>query len=139
MNFKEEKVSSPEAMVKLGEALAKPLKIGCVLALQGDLGAGKTHFTKGLVRGLGCEKSVTSPTFSLVHEYEGGVLPLYHFDFYRMESEEEVLSIGWDEYLEEDGVVVVEWANKFPDLLPDGAMWLDFEVLGDSRIVKLRR
>ena len=139
MNFKEEKVSSPEAMVKLGEALAKPLKIGCVLALQGDLGAGKTHFTKGLVRGLGCEKSVTSPTFSLVHEYEGGVLPLYHFDFYRMESEEEVLSIGWDEYLEEDGVVVVEWANKFPDLLPEGAMWLDFEVLGDSRIVKLRR
>ena len=139
MDFKEERVSSPEAMVELGEALAKQLKMGCVLALQGDLGAGKTHFTKGLVRGLGCEKSVTSPTFSLVHEYEGGVLPLYHFDFYRMESEEEVLSIGWDEYLEEDGVVVVEWTNKFPDLLPAGTIWLDFEVLGDSRIVKLRR
>ncbi len=140
----QERVDSPEAMIELGRSFADKLVAGDVLALCGGLGAGKTHFTKGLAVGLGCEARVTSPTFSLAHEYSGGRLPLFHFDFYRMDDAEEVVSIGWDEYLDEAGVMVVEWPNKFPDLLPAGAIWLDFEVLssGDSenglRIVRQR-
>ena len=110
------------------------------MALQGGLGAGKTHFTKGiaegLAEGLNCSLEVTSPTFTLVHEYQGGRLPLYHFDFYRMASEEEVLRIAWDEYLDENGVVVVEWPDKFPGLIPAGATWLSVDHDDGARIVK---
>ena len=106
---------------------AEGLRGGEVLALCGELGAGKTHFTQGLARGLGIDPSaVTSPTFTLVHEYGGGRLPLYHFDFYRLESAEEALAIGWEEYLDDPcGVVLVEWANKFPQLFPPagGTQW----------------
>lgn len=123
-------------MIRFGSEVAEALTAGSVLALQGGLGAGKTHFTKGLVRGLGCKAEVTSPTFTLVHEYAGGRLPVFHFDFYRMESEHEVLRIGWDEYLEEEGIIVVEWPDKFPDLLPPGAVWLKFEHCGDTRQVQ---
>ena len=135
------RVDSPEAMIALGREVAAGLHAGSVLALQGGLGAGKTHFTKGiaegLAEGLNCSLEVTSPTFTLVHEYQGGRLPLYHFDFYRMGSEEEVLRIGWDEYLDEDGVVVVEWPDKFPDLIPAQVTWLSFEHDDGARIVKL--
>jgi len=135
------RVDSPAEMVALGESLAKGLSAGDILALRGDLGAGKTHFTKGVALGLGSKGQVTSPTFSLAHEYAGGRLPLFHFDFYRMDSEQEVLRIGWDEYLDEDGVLVVEWPNKFPVLLPKHTIWLDFETVsnsseGGSRIVR---
>lgn len=123
-------------MVTLGEEVAQSLKSGAVLALRGGLGAGKTHFTKGVVAGLGCNAQVTSPTFTLAHEYAGGKLPVFHFDFYRMESEDEVLRIGWDEYLAEDGVIVVEWPDKFPGLIPADALWLDFQVQGNARVVK---
>ena len=129
-------VDSPEGMVALGEEVAQSLKSGAVLALRGGLGAGKTHFTKGVVAGLGCNAQVTSPTFTLAHEYAGGKLPVFHFDFYRMESEDEVLRIGWDEYLAEDGVIVVEWPDKFPGLIPADAFWLDFQVQGNVRVVK---
>lgn len=129
-------VDSPEGMVALGEEVAQSLKSGAVLALRGGLGAGKTHFTKGVVAGLGCNAQVTSPTFTLAHEYAGGKLPVFHFDFYRMESEDEVLRIGWDEYLAEDGVIVVEWPDKFPGLIPADALWLDFQVQGNARLVK---
>mgnify|MGYP000465584138 FL=1 len=139
------RVDSPEAMISLGRDVAAGLHAGSVLALQGGLGAGKTHFTKGiaeglvegLVEGLNCSLEVTSPTFTLVHEYQGGRLPLYHFDFYRMDSEDEVLRIAWDEYLDEDGVVVVEWPDKFPGLIPAGATWLSFDHDDGARIVKL--
>ncbi len=139
------RVDSPEAMIALGREVAAGLHAGSVLALQGGLGAGKTHFTKGiaeglvegLVEGLNCSLEVTSPTFTLVHEYQGGRLPLYHFDFYRMDSEDEVLRIAWDEYLDEDGVVVVEWPDKFPGLIPAGATWLSFDHDDGARIVKL--
>ena len=87
---------------------------GDCLALVGDLGAGKTHFTKGIVAGLGCDAAVTSPTFTLVHEYRGGRLPVFHFDFYRLESAAELLAIGWDDYLDEGGVAIVEWADNSP-------------------------
>jgi tRNA threonylcarbamoyladenosine biosynthesis protein TsaE len=121
------RVDSPAEMIALGRRVAGDLTSGSVLALQGGLGAGKTHFTKGIAEGLGCDTEATSPTFTLVHEYSGGRLPLYHFDFYRMASADEVLRIGWDEYLDEQGVVVVEWPDKFPDLLPADTVWMSFE------------
>ncbi len=114
---------------------ADGLRGGEVLALCGQLGAGKTHFTQGLANGLGIDASaVTSPTFTLVQEYGGGRLPLFHFDFYRMESPQEVLAIGWEEYLDEpQGVVVVEWADKFPDLLPESPATQWWTIATDER------
>ena len=119
---------SPAETFEHGRALAATLRAGDVLALDGDLGAGKTHFVKGIAAGLGCEGDVTSPTFTLVHEYTGGRLPLFHFDFYRLESEDETLRIGLDDYLGAGGVVVIEWAGKFPALLPLGTRWFRLRV-----------
>jgi tRNA threonylcarbamoyladenosine biosynthesis protein TsaE len=97
-----------------------------VLALCGDLGAGKTQFVKGLATALGSDATVTSPTFTLIHEYLDGRLPLYHFDFYRLEDEDEALKIGLDEYLNGGGICVIEWADKFPALLPAHTKWYRF-------------
>ena len=96
----------------VGEALAGSLTPGMLIAFTGDLGAGKTAFTRGLARGLGVTDRVTSPTFTIVNEYEGGRLPLFHFDMYRLESEEELFDIGWEDYLHRGGVCVVEWSEK---------------------------
>ena len=120
-------------MEALGAELAAGLAAGSVLALVGGLGAGKTRMVKGLARGLGFAGEVTSPTFSLVHEYRGGRLPLFHFDLYRLKDQQELLGIGWDEFLDEPGIVVAEWADLFPDLLPEGTRWLRFEVLPEGR------
>ena len=117
---------SPAETIALARTLAATLRRGDVLALSGDLGAGKTHFVKGLAAGLGTAASVTSPTFTLLHEYPGGRLPLYHFDFYRLDDADEALGIGLDEYLDGDGVCVIEWAEKFPALLPPHTRWLRF-------------
>lgn len=114
---------STEETFAHGRALAGSLRAGDVLALDGDLGAGKTHFVKGIAAGLGCDGDVTSPTFTLVHEYTGGRLPLFHFDFYRLETEDETLRLGLDDYLGADGVLVIEWAGKFPALLPVHTRW----------------
>lgn len=95
-----------------------------IVALVGDLGAGKTHFVKGLVLGLKSADEVTSPTFTLIHEYRGGRLPVFHFDFYRLNRLEEIAEIGFDDYLEEGGVAVVEWADRFPRALPGRTRWL---------------
>jgi len=120
-----------------GAAFASELQAGTVIALCGNLGAGKTHLTKGLVRGLGSTADVTSPTFTLVHEYTDGRLPVFHFDFYRMDSDSEVLSLGWDEYLDEPGVIVVEWADRYPQLMPRQTRWLYLESVGpESRTVR---
>lgn len=119
---------SEEEMLSAGEIFARDLNPGAVVALCGQLGAGKTHFSKGVVSGLGAEESVTSPTFSLVNEYRTGRLPVFHFDFYRLEEASELVAIGWDDYLEEDGVVIVEWADKFPELLPEETIWLDLSI-----------
>lgn len=123
------------ATIAAGAALAASgeLRPGAVVALIGGLGAGKTHFTKGIVQGLGGAEDVTSPTFTLVHEYRSPGLPVFHFDFYRMDTAAEVTAIGWDEYLEAGGVCVVEWADRFPDLLPDGTLWLALEPQGEGR------
>ena len=126
------RVTSAIAMTRLGRAAAADARSGAVIALVGGLGAGKTHWTKGLVAALGCQLDVTSPTFSLVHEYRGGRLSVFHFDFYRLDKAAEVLALGWDEYLEAGGVVVVEWADKFPELLPPDAHWWRFTVEPDE-------
>lgn len=123
---------SPDETLRWGEELGRSLEAGDVVALVGDLGAGKTHAVKGIVRGLGSAREVTSPTFTLVHEYEGGRLPVFHFDFYRMDQAREALSLGWDEILDERGVVVVEWADRFPELLPPHARWFQFEPLPEG-------
>ncbi len=102
----------------MGAQLARQLPPGAVLALHGDLGAGKTEFVKGLAEGLGCAEPVTSPTFTLVHEYRGGRLPLFHFDWYRLKRAEELDEIGFDDYADVGGVVAVEWAARFPERLP---------------------
>lgn len=123
-------------MEALGREIAGGLAPGGVLALVGGLGAGKTRLTQGLAAGLGFGGAVTSPTFSLVHEYRGGRLPLFHFDFYRLESAESLLAIGWDEFLDQGGVVVAEWADRFPELLPAEARWLRLEVVPEGRRVR---
>lgn len=108
----------------LGESLARTLGPGTVLAFTGDLGAGKTAFTRGLARGLGVKDRVTSPTFTIVNEYEGGRLPLFHFDMYRLESSDELFDIGWEDYLRRGGVCAVEWSEKVSDALA-GALRVD--------------
>ena len=128
---------SPEAMETLGREAAALAREGAVIALVGGLGAGKTHWTKGFVAGLGSPAEVTSPTFGLVHEYPGGSLPVFHLDFYRPETAGELVSLGWDEILEQDAVVIAEWGDKFPELLPAETVWLHFTVEPDgSRTVR---
>jgi tRNA threonylcarbamoyladenosine biosynthesis protein TsaE len=128
---------SVEETAAFGRSVASTLRRGAVLALCGDLGAGKTHFVKGLAAGLGGGEVVTSPTFTLLHEYTGGRLPLFHFDFYRLEDEAEALKIGLEEYLDGDGVCAIEWAEKFPALLPGETRWFRFtHTDGDARIIE---
>src|SRR3954471_23431999 len=109
-----------------GAECARNAQPGDVFALIGDLGAGKTQFAKGFVAALGSDAEVTSPTFTLVHEDDGGRCPVYHFDFYRLEQPAAVLALGFDDYLTGDGICIIEWADKFPQLLPDGAITVDF-------------
>jgi tRNA threonylcarbamoyladenosine biosynthesis protein TsaE len=121
--------NSEEEMIEAGQRLGESLEPGSVLALCGQLGAGKTHFSKGLVSGIGASEPVTSPTFSLINEYRSGRFPIFHFDFYRIDEREELPSIGWDGYLDEEGVVIVEWADKFPELLPPETVWYKIQIL----------
>jgi tRNA threonylcarbamoyladenosine biosynthesis protein TsaE len=122
-----------------GKQLAPTLAAGDVIALCGNLGAGKTQITRGIVAGMESKADVTSPTFTLVHEYLDGRLPVFHFDFYRMESAAEVIGIGWDEFLNEPGVIIVEWADMFPDLLPPCTRWFYLEAQPDgSRVLDER-
>ena len=123
--------ASPEETERAGERLAARLRPGSVVALVGDLGAGKTCFIRGLVRGLGVNQTVSSPTFVLVNEYRGR-LPVFHVDAYRTESLAELLDLGLDEYIGGDGVTVVEWADKLPALLPAHTIWVHLMGLGDE-------
>ena len=126
------RAESVENMEALGRAVGLKATPGTVIALVGGLGAGKTHWTKGFVAGTGSRDQVTSPTFGLMHEYSGGSFPVFHLDFYRLESAEELIALGWDELLEQDGAVVAEWADQFPELLPPEAIWLHFTVEPDG-------
>lgn len=116
---------SPEETEQLGEQLGRTLRPGSVVAYRGDLGMGKTAFTRGLARGLGCTCRVTSPTFTIVNEYSGA-LPLFHFDMYRLDSSDELFDIGWGDYLSRGGVCAVEWSERVEDALPDDALWVSF-------------
>ena len=104
--------NSPAETEAVGAALAKALQPGTVIAYRGDLGAGKTAFTRGLARGLGVKESVTSPTYTIVNEYLSGRCPLFHFDMYRLGSEDELFDIGWEDYLERGGICAVEWSEN---------------------------
>lgn len=108
---------SPEQTESVGAALAEHIKPGTVIAYRGDLGAGKTAFTRGLARGLGVKEPVTSPTYTLVNEYLSGRLPLFHFDMYRLGSADELFDIGWEDYLERGGVCAVEWSETVEEAL----------------------
>jgi tRNA threonylcarbamoyladenosine biosynthesis protein TsaE len=128
---------SAEETFRAGEAAGGVVRAGDVLALTGDLGAGKTQWVKGLAAGLGSDAVVTSPTFTLIHEYGGGRLPLYHVDCYRLERPEELLGIGLDDYLDGRGVLVMEWADKFPEVLPASARWVRIGIgEGEERTIK---
>ena len=114
--------NSPEETEAVGAALGKILKAGTVIAYRGDLGAGKTAFTRGLARGLGYAEPVTSPTYTIVNEYLGGRLPLFHFDMYRLASSDDLWDIGWDDYLDRNGVCAVEWSENVADALEDALL-----------------
>ena len=109
----------------VGEALGKRLRAGAVVAYRGGLGMGKTAFTRGLARGLGYTGRVTSPTFTIVNEYVGGALPLFHFDMYRLDSSDALFDIGWEDYLDRGGVCAVEWSENVQDALPEDAVFVD--------------
>ena len=106
----------------LGAALAQVCWPGCTVAFRGDLGAGKTAFVRGMARGLDCPERVTSPTFTIVNEYEGGRLPLFHFDMYRLENAGDLFDIGWEDYLDRGGVCAVEWSERVEEALPEDAV-----------------
>ena len=123
--------NSPEETEKIGAALGKILTPGAVLAYRGDLGAGKTAFTRGLARGLGYAEPVTSPTYTIVNEYLGGRLPLFHFDMYRLASSDDLWDIGWEDYLERGGVCAVEWSENVNDAM-ENAVWVTIHKTGEN-------
>ena len=123
--------NSPEETEKVGAALGKMLAAGTVLAYRGDLGAGKTAFTRGLARGLGYAEPVTSPTYTIVNDYLGGRLPLFHFDMYRLASSDDLWDIGWDDYLERGGVCAVEWSENVDDAM-ENAVYVTIHKTGET-------
>jgi tRNA threonylcarbamoyladenosine biosynthesis protein TsaE len=123
--FTSNNASETEAIAR---QVAAELGAGAIVALAGELGSGKTHFTKGLVAGLASPAAVTSPTFTIVHEYGGGRLPIYHFDFFRLEDARAAAAIALDDYFFGEGVSVVEWADRFPELIPAQARWIRLEM-----------
>jgi tRNA threonylcarbamoyladenosine biosynthesis protein TsaE len=125
--------NSPAETEVVGRRLAEEVAVGSVLALQGELGSGKTLFTKGFVAGMGSNAAVSSPTFTIVHEYRDGRLPVYHFDFFRVESRRSLAQLGLDDYFFGDGVSVIEWADRFREFIPEQARWILFEIKSENQ------
>ena len=123
--------NSPQDTELLGAALGRLLTPGIVIAYEGDLGAGKTAFTRGLAKGLGSNDPVTSPTYTIVNEYLGGRLPLFHFDMYRLRSAEDLWDIGWDDYLERGGICAVEWSENVREAL-ENPVFVRIEKTGEE-------
>ena len=123
--------NSPIETEMVGEALGKVLVPGTILAYEGDLGAGKTAFTRGLARGLGATEQVTSPTYTIVNEYLSGRMPLFHFDMYRLSCADDLWDIGWEDYLERGGVCAVEWSENVADAMED-AITVCIQKLGEE-------
>ena len=129
--------NSPVETEAVGAALAKILTPGTILAYRGDLGAGKTAFTRGLAKGLGCTDMVTSPTYTIVNEYLSGRCPLFHFDMYRLASADDLWDIGWDDYLDRGGVCAVEWSENVEEAM-ENAIFVTIEKTGeDSRRITI--
>ena len=123
--------TNAEETIDLGEKLGRLLAPGDVIALFGDLGAGKTTLTKGIAVGLGLTADIHSPTFTLIHEHPGAV-PLYHVDLYRLSSQEEIETLGLEEYIYSDGVTIIEWADRMKSLLPKDRLDITLRMLGDT-------
>jgi len=123
---------SPDQTRIIAADFARTLVAGSVVKLVGDLGSGKTEFVKGLATGLDCANVVTSPTFTLIHEYRGGRLPLFHMDLYRLNRESELDEIGFEDYLRAGGVCAVEWADKFADRMPRHSAEVVLTILEDN-------
>ena len=123
--------NSPAETEAVGAALARVLPAGTILAYRGDLGAGKTAFTRGLARGLGYTDPVTSPTYTIVNEYLGGRLPLFHFDMYRLGSSDDLWDIGWEDYLDRGGICAVEWSENVDDAR-ENAVYVTIEKTGEE-------
>jgi tRNA threonylcarbamoyladenosine biosynthesis protein TsaE len=117
----------------MGRQFGKDLEVGSILALKGDLGSGKTVFVKGLVAGMGSCADATSPTFIILHEYRGGRMPIYHFDFFRLDERQSIARLGLDDYFFGDGVSVIEWADRFPGYIPQQARWILFEIKSQNQ------
>ena len=128
---------SPSETEAVGAALARVLQPGAVIAYRGDLGAGKTAFTRGLARGLGVKENVTSPTFTIVNEYLSGSMPLFHFDMYRRGSEDELFDIGWEDYLERGGVCAVEWSENVWGAMEDAIVITISRLAEDVRKIEI--
>ena len=128
---------SPAETEAVGAALGRVLPAGTVIAYEGDLGAGKTAFTRGLAKGLGCTEQVTSPTYTIVNEYLSGRLPLFHFDMYRLASAEDLWDIGWDDYLDRSGVCAVEWSENVREALEDPVIVRIEKISDDSRRITM--
>jgi tRNA threonylcarbamoyladenosine biosynthesis protein TsaE len=124
--------NNPAETEAIGQRFAKDVNAGSVLALKGELGSGKTQLVKGLVAGLGSGAVVTSPTFTILHEYSSGRFPVYHFDFFRLEDRQSVARLGLDDYFFGDGVSVIEWADRFPEFIPGQARWILFEIKSEN-------
>ena len=134
---------------KLGARLAEKLKAGDVVLLEGELGAGKSELARGVAKGLGVQETVTSPSFTILNVYESGRVPLYHFDWYRLENEEELYELGMDEYLGGDGIALVEWPGRCPEAVPvdclliritaegENTRWIEAEERGGFRKIAL--
>ena len=122
---------SPAETEAIGAALGKIIPAGTVIAYRGDLGAGKTAFTRGLARGLGYGEPVTSPTYTVCNEYLGGRLPLFHFDMYRLRCADDLWDIGWEDYLDRNGVCAVEWSENVEEAL-EGAVTVNIEKTGEE-------
>ena len=129
--------NSPRETEAVGAALARVLEPGAVIAYRGDLGAGKTAFTRGLARVLGVKESVTSPTYTIVNEYLSGSMPLFHFDMYRLGSEDELFDIGWEDYLERGGVCAVEWSENVWGAMEDAVIVTISRLGEDTRKIEI--
>ena len=129
--------NSPGETEAIGAALGKIINPGTVIAYRGDLGAGKTAFTRGLARGLGCTEIVTSPTYTIVNEYLGGRIPLFHFDMYRLASSDDLWDIGWEDYLERGGVCAVEWSENVEDAMENPVRVTIYKTGDESRRIEI--
>ncbi|OGF48658.1 MAG: tRNA (adenosine(37)-N6)-threonylcarbamoyltransferase complex ATPase subunit type 1 TsaE [Candidatus Firestonebacteria bacterium GWA2_43_8] len=126
------KTRSQSETIKLGRELGKALKPGSIVALTGDLGAGKTYLTKGIVKGLGVKAGVRSPTFVIMNIYPGKI-PVFHYDCYRLKNEAEMEKLGYEEYFYGKGITVIEWADRIPGLIPANAIRVQFKIGKDNK------